>query len=151
MEPLDCAQVAAWVDSDPSIRAGLRLDDDMDAIAVEIALISTIGRPNVFWAVVEREGEIVGAVGASHLSPDGTAVVHQVVSPDHRFGKTAFKAAKAGIEYAREHLGVKNFVAHVPRWLDEEKTVPHPALRLNKALGFVSQDVEVLLLEQVAE
>lgn len=150
MVPLDCATVALWIDEDPSIKKGLQIPEEMDAMAVELALLSTVARPQVFWSVVERDGEIIAALGASHLNPPH-AVVHQVVSPHHRFGRTAFSAAKAGIEYARSELGVTDFLAYVPRWADEDKTTPHPAIRLNRALGFVPQDIEVLLLRTASE
>jgi hypothetical protein len=150
LEPLDCAEVASWVDDDPLIRQGLRLPEDMGAIDIELALISTIGSNSQIWCGVRRYGELVGVVGASHVNGT-TAVVHQVVSPAHRFGKTAFKAAKAGIDWARRELGVQDLVAYVPRYLGSDKETPHPAIRLNRALGFEPQDVEVLILRTASE
>ena len=149
LEISDCATIASWVDRDDSIKVGMRLPPEMGAIDVECALLAAIGAQDSCWFVAERNGKIVGMIGASHFDQlNNAAVVHQCVSPDHRYGKTAAKMLRDGIKFSREKLGIKNLIAYVPRTISDGNghTAPHPALRLDLAAGFESQDLEVLIL-----
>lgn len=149
LEISDCATIASWVDRDDSIKTGMRLPAEMSSVDVECALLRAVGAQDQCWFVAERNGKIVGMIGASHFDHlNNAAVVHQCVSPDHRFGKTAATMLRDGIKFSREKLGIKNLIAYVPRTISDSNgnTSPHPALRLNLAAGFESQDLEVLIL-----
>ena len=145
----DCAAIGDWVREDPSIIEHMRLECVESAFEWECNLLEACDSRERIVYVAERDGEIVGLVGASGINKsEKSAVVEHCTSPLHRHGKTTLSILRAGIEILRDSYGIVNLVAYVPREISDGNggMKPHPAIRLNEHLGFERQNLEVLLL-----
>lgn len=136
--PDDTEMFVEWVNHDPSILEGLRMDREVwDDFALRTGMLKAYHDPRQEWFVVERDGEPIGIAAATHMAEvEGRkqAEVHQVVSPYHRGGKTAYRLIQASIEHAFNGMGIDRLIGLVPI----ENTA---AQRLDEKLGFVKTAV----------
>jgi len=131
--------MARWVSEDPGILASMRLPADTTEFRVRELLVIGLSAPDIQWYVASRNGEPVGAVGATHIQQDGSAVCHIVVPKEHQNSPLAVRIAKAAVDLAFGTLGLQTLVGQVP----SENT---RALRLDEHLGFRNLKVSTLQL-----
>ena len=118
-----------WVREDPGIIEAMRLPAETTEFRIRELLTAGMSAPDIWWFVAERDGQPVGAVGATHIQRDGSAVCHIIVPKEHQNSILAMRIGKAAIKFAFETLGFKEILGLVP---EENKR----ALRFDKHLGF---------------
>ncbi len=136
----DSDTLVAWIAEDPGILEAMRMDESTTEFAVRMFMLDAMDIPTIQFFLAERDGEAVGAVGATDINhKSASAVTHIIIPKKYQNTITAVRVAKAAVKYAFETLGFKTLIGVVPR---ENRR----ALRLDSFLGFTDTEVDVLQL-----
>ena len=121
--------MVGWVADDPGILDAMRMPADTTEFRVRELLLEGMASPSIQWFVAERDGDPLGAVGATHIQRDGSALCHIIVAKEHQNSTLAIRIGKAAVKFAFEQLGLTTLLGQVP---EENKQ----ALRFDEHLGF---------------
>jgi len=135
----DIPVVSGWI-TDRDTRKALGIPLDSTPAAVETGLWLALADRQQKWFIARDDDELMGMFGLTSINPDGSAIFHLVIAPEHR-GKGGFVSRKA--RSFMQERGVRKLIALISR--DNKKSK-----KLAEGFGFKFEDVDlgVLLLNE---
>lgn len=131
-EDKDIPVIASWI-TDKDTRKALAISQEASDTQVETGLWLAFSDRTQGWFMAVDGEERIGMFGLTSINPDGSAIFHIVMSPEHR-GKGGFVGRSARMFLAEN--GLRKLIALISR--DN-----HKSRRLAEGFGFEFEDIDL--------